>query len=316
MDYTDADFAALAEGRTPDDFVSGVQVFVTRLRSETAGTPPIVPGLALSEFIGVSDVAPIVASGPIESHRRKKMFAGVSAMVGTLTGKVLLGTAVAAAAVGGAQAADVVDIPGLPDPARPADVVEVALVDDSAPIEAPGAEDGTAGEEAADDADDPAVDADDPAGEANDHGQAVSDFAHETELEGCEKGQAISDLASEKADDHRQNPEKDHDPCDKDDPEADQIVDEPVDEDDGADEPDEGEDDEGEGNAFGKDKERPNENSGNGFGHDKAGDDGNADDEAADDKGDGNDTEEEVEEEHADGDDLGGASRGRGRSGR
>ena len=42
----------------------------------------------------------------------------------------------------------------------------------------------------------------------------MSEFAHTTELEGCEKGQAISDLASSKAADHRQNPESDHNPCD------------------------------------------------------------------------------------------------------
>jgi hypothetical protein len=46
------------------------------------------------------------------------------------------------------------------------------------------------------------------------HGQTVSDFAHTTELEGCEKGQAISDLASSKAAEHRQNPDNAHDPCD------------------------------------------------------------------------------------------------------
>ena len=55
---------------------------------------------------------------------------------------------------------------------------------------------------------------DDGASDVENHGQTVSDFAHTTELEGCEKGQAISDLASSKAAEHRQNPDKAHDPCD------------------------------------------------------------------------------------------------------
>jgi len=53
------------------------------------------------------------------------------------------------------------------------------------------------------------------------HGEIVSEFARTTELEGCEKGQAISELASSNAADHRQNPEKDNDPCDHEDEAAD-----------------------------------------------------------------------------------------------
>jgi hypothetical protein len=55
---------------------------------------------------------------------------------------------------------------------------------------------------------------DDGTSDVDNHGQTVSDFAHTTELEGCEKGQAISDLASSKAEEHRQNPENENDPCD------------------------------------------------------------------------------------------------------
>jgi hypothetical protein len=55
---------------------------------------------------------------------------------------------------------------------------------------------------------------DDGTSDIENHGQTVSDFAHATELEGCEKGQAISDLASSKAEEHRQNPDTGHDPCD------------------------------------------------------------------------------------------------------
>lgn len=48
------------------------------------------------------------------------MLSGLSTFVATLTGKVVLGTAVAAASVGGLHAADVVDVPGLPDNDTPA----------------------------------------------------------------------------------------------------------------------------------------------------------------------------------------------------
>lgn len=51
-----------------------------------------------------------------EPNRRKnKMLETVSALVATVAGKVVLGTAVAAASVGGLHAADVVEVPGLPE---------------------------------------------------------------------------------------------------------------------------------------------------------------------------------------------------------
>ena len=52
------------------------------------------------------------------------MFAGISAFVATTTGKVVLGTAMAAASVGGAHAADIVDLPLLPE-STPAAVIVV-----------------------------------------------------------------------------------------------------------------------------------------------------------------------------------------------
>jgi hypothetical protein len=61
----------------------------------------------------VSDAEP-------RGRKRDKMLSTVSGFVGTLTGKMLLGTAVTAASVGGLHAADVVDIPALPGNDRPA----------------------------------------------------------------------------------------------------------------------------------------------------------------------------------------------------
>ncbi|MGA9159634.1 MAG: hypothetical protein WB297_02045 [Actinomycetota bacterium] len=47
------------------------------------------------------------------------------------------------------------------------------------------------------------------------HGEKVSNFAHSTDTEGCEKGKAVSALASAPADDHRRNPADTPDPCQK-----------------------------------------------------------------------------------------------------
>lgn len=169
---------------------------------------------ALREFLNVADL-PTTTAAPRVAARRKKMLAG---LVATTTGKILLGTAVAAASVGGAHAADIIDVPGLEnkpavveiegdlaeqvDDLDLADLSEDHVVDSEtdvadADVNAPKADDDQAGD-----------DADDDAGEASEndtHGQTVSDFVHSTDLEGCEKGQAVSALASSKAADHRKN---------------------------------------------------------------------------------------------------------------
>jgi hypothetical protein len=46
-------------------------------------------------------------------------------------------------------------------------------------------------------------------------GEEVSNFAHSTDAEGCEKGKAVSALASALAEDHRRNPADAPDPCQK-----------------------------------------------------------------------------------------------------
>ncbi len=171
-------------------------------------------GATLAEFVDVIDLAPTpqpAVTSPTTSWR-PKMLTGIGAFVATTTGKIVLGTTVAAASVGGMHAAEIVDVPLLPEPA-PAEALMVD-VEDETEIEAT---DSTTGEEAelaaeVDDAVEPAEDADadavaddmDDQGsdeadeEPKNHGAVVSDFAKNTELEGCEKGQAIAALAKSK----------------------------------------------------------------------------------------------------------------------
>jgi hypothetical protein len=47
------------------------------------------------------------------------------------------------------------------------------------------------------------------------HGEEISNFAHSTDAEGCEKGKAVSAMASAPAEDHRRNPAGRPDPCQK-----------------------------------------------------------------------------------------------------
>jgi hypothetical protein len=80
----------------------------------TGGERGVTPVASQVGSIGeVSDPEP-------RGRKRSRMLSTVGGFVGTLTGKVLVGTAVAAASVGGLHAGDVVDVPGLPGNDRPA----------------------------------------------------------------------------------------------------------------------------------------------------------------------------------------------------
>jgi hypothetical protein len=48
---------------------------------------------------------------------------------------------------------------------------------------------------------------------AAEHGEDVSQVARDPSLEGCEKGQAVAAVASEKSEEHRQDPADKQDPC-------------------------------------------------------------------------------------------------------
>jgi hypothetical protein len=134
------------------------------------------------------------------------VLSAVATFVSSITGKVVLGTAVAAASVGTAHAAHVVDLPGAPRSEAEV-VVEADLTQDPAPTTSEAEADSIAAMDDAEPPSDQPVDdaeADDDAetdaevgGDAGEnHGQIVSEFARTTELEGCERGQAIAELAS------------------------------------------------------------------------------------------------------------------------
>jgi hypothetical protein len=133
------------------------------------------------------------------------VLSAIATFVSSVTGKVALGVAVTAAGVGTAQAAHVVDLPGAPRASQEEVVVEetgsdellvedpdvttTTVAEDPAPTdtEAPAIDETETDDPDAEDA----VDTEDP-----NHGEVVSEFAHTTPLEGCERGQAIADLAS------------------------------------------------------------------------------------------------------------------------
>jgi hypothetical protein len=120
------------------------------------------------------------------------MLTAVATFVSSLTGKIALGTAVAAASVGTAHATHVVDLPGVP---RSASEVVVTAELEEEPVPTTTTTSTTSTTTSTTLPVDDETEADDEA-EMN-HGQLVSTFAHETELEGCERGQAIAELASE-----------------------------------------------------------------------------------------------------------------------
>lgn len=126
------------------------------------------------------------------------MFAALSTFLATTTGKVVLVAAVGGAAVGGTQ------VTGLAGGSDPDPGTEVEAADSVATTTTMATTTTVAVDEGGGDGTDPGPD---------NHGQTVSEFAKTTELEGCEKGQAIAELASSKAAERRQNPDRDKDPC-------------------------------------------------------------------------------------------------------
>lgn len=126
------------------------------------------------------------------------MLAGLSTFLATTTGKVVLVAAAGGAAVGGTQ------VTGLAAGSDPDPGTEVEAADSVATTTTMVTTTTVAGDDGGGAGTDPGPD---------NHGQTVSEFAKTTELEGCEKGQAIAELASSKAAERRQNPDRDKDPC-------------------------------------------------------------------------------------------------------
>ena len=184
-----------------------LQAYFSQLHEHFRTNADAPVGAALAEFVDVIDLAstPQLAADSPTTSWRPKMLTGIGAFVATTTGKIVLGTTVAAASVGGMHAAEIVDVPLLPEPAASEVLIqeEAGDVDQAVSVADNDAEadeavagndeliDGRVGDADMDDGED---DSDEP----KNHGAVVSDFAKNTELEGCEKGQAISALAKSK----------------------------------------------------------------------------------------------------------------------
>lgn len=91
-----------------------VAALVHDLRSAYARAEPLARGPELTAFTEAH-----LDAGPDLGRKRNSMLTGLSGFLGTLTGKIVLGTAVTAASVGGLHASDVVDVPALPDTGTP-----------------------------------------------------------------------------------------------------------------------------------------------------------------------------------------------------
>jgi hypothetical protein len=117
------------------------------------------PELAAILEHGVPAGGPSLLSTDPPTPRRRRMLTVLSTALTTLTGKVVLGTAIAAAGVGAAHSAGVVDVPGLPDnaPAVESPAVDTPASDHAEDSSGGGASDGRG---AADDSGDPGVDGD------------------------------------------------------------------------------------------------------------------------------------------------------------
>lgn len=128
---SDADIEALIAGEPAAGAPSQLSELVGGLRSEFDTTPAARVGTALGEFIDIVDLTttPTVAA----ASRPGGLGTKAVAVFGALSLKVLLGAAVAAASVGGAQALGVIDVPGLPNRA-PATQVDVP----GPPLDVPG----------------------------------------------------------------------------------------------------------------------------------------------------------------------------------
>lgn len=158
-----------------------------------------------------NDVSTVPGADLPTYSRRKRMLTTLSGVLATLTGKVVLGTAVAAASVGAAHSAGVVDVPGLPDTAVEAPDVELPDEAGNGQPDSDGDQAGTTGAP-----DSPGVDGGDvadratsgePKEDGKEFGTSIADEATEgTPAEdrtgGADTGQTESTPGSDTADEH------------------------------------------------------------------------------------------------------------------
>lgn len=118
----DALDAALSGDETDADLLA----VVAALRSAYLPEEPLSRSAALNAFCetGVRPVAAPVVEPSGWRTASARAAAAVAAFAATVTGKVVLGSAIAAAGVGGMHAAEVIDVPFLPNHDRPAPAVD------------------------------------------------------------------------------------------------------------------------------------------------------------------------------------------------
>jgi hypothetical protein len=148
-DSLDQDTAErLLDGEVTSSEFTDLAAMIDDLRSRTSATPtPSVRG-ALAEYVGVGltvnqssavlPTAPAVSDPELtvaDRPRRRSMFAEALTFAGTVSGKLLLGGAVAAASVTGAQVTGIVELPGMSGDDRTVIVADVPI--DAIPAELP-----------------------------------------------------------------------------------------------------------------------------------------------------------------------------------
>ena len=194
-DRTNAEIEALINGEPTLGTSVALSEFISQLRAEYKTTESVPVGTALGEFLDVADLIPTACalSGP---SRRKKMLAGIGAFVATTTGKIVLGTAVAAASVGTAQATQLVDIPGLPDNA---DTPVVVIFEEPATAGQPDDVPADAGERGRSIAEDATSGTPGKPADAGERGRSIADDAGKPADAG-ERGRSIAEDAGKPAD--------------------------------------------------------------------------------------------------------------------
>ncbi len=145
-DLSSSDAEGLVRGDIDSPAHAELIGMMSEMRNLSAGTPTPTPGPALSEFVGVGlttnnipvetpdagiDLRLTSTAATPATTRRNSVFAQIAAFAGTVGGKVVLSSAVAAASISGAHATGVVDVPYLPDTAAEIETVDTQLGDES-----------------------------------------------------------------------------------------------------------------------------------------------------------------------------------------
>lgn len=164
---------------------SELAALVVELRTlENRPAPPVVrPELTAVFATGLVPGRETAAAEPLNEppSRRQRMLTALGTFLATLTGKVVLGTAAAAASVGAAHAVGVVDVPGLPDKAA---VVELPAEENAGDNGPDGRSDVESGQPSSPGVDGGAVSDRATSGEPREDGKAFGTSVAEEAVEG------------------------------------------------------------------------------------------------------------------------------------